>query len=238
MALTVTSIHQQTSGNGHGTGGFTTTGFTPGSGRRVIVVAMAQSQADDALEGSDLTISDSDSSITSWTSITNTTSSPGWAYGTRAWVSDQGASGSSMTVTIDAGAFGIENYRVEVFDVVDYGGIGGTVATTSTNFLTPVTINLNTAPASSSVVLAAANVALGTGTSTVDPGTGWTEVTGSDVTRSDWWNFEMESRTGSTSTNVDWQDLATGAGPIGAALLAFEITEGAASDTLLGQACL
>lgn len=237
MALTVTSILQQTSADGFGTGGFTSSGFTPGSGRRVLVICMAQSAADDAMEGSDLTISDSDSSITSWTSIVNSTSSPGWGYGSRAWVSDQGASGSSMTVTVDSGAFNIENYRLEVFDIVDFGGIGGTVAATSTNFISPVTINLSSAPASSSLCIGAANVSLGGGASTVTPGTGWTELPGSDVSRAAWYNFEIETRTGSTSTAVEWQDLASDPSPIGAVLIAFEIQEGAASDTLLAQAC-
>lgn len=222
-SFTVTSIHQQTSSDSFGTGAFTTTSFTPNSSRRLIVIAHAQSQSNDALDGSSLTISDNDSGITSWTAIVNTTTHSGWGYGSRAWVSDQNASGSSMTVSIDAGTFAIENYRVEVFAVENFSSIGATASGSSTTFISPQSITLSAAPASASVCLAAANVALGGGTSTIDPGTGWTEVTGSDVTRTDWWNFQAQTRTGSTSTTVEWQDLATGASPIGAALLAFEI---------------
>lgn len=222
---TLTVVHQSTSGNAFGTGAYTTASFTPGSGRRLLVVCQAQSQADDAFEGTALTISDSDSSITSWTSITATASSPAWGYGSRAWVSDQGASGSSMTVSLDAGSTAIENYRVTVWDIQDYGGTGAIIQTTSSNFLTPVSITLSGAPASSSVVVACANVGLGGGTSTVTPASGWTEV--EDTTRDSWYNFQIQTRTGSTSTSVDWDDLATGASPIGAALMAFEITHAA-----------
>lgn len=222
-SFAVASVHQQTSSDAFGAGAFTTSSFTPGSGRRVIVIAMAQSQANDALNGSDLTISDNDSGITSWTAIANTTAHSGWGYGSRAWVSDQGASGSAMTVSIDAGAFAMENYRVEVFDVVSFSSIGATAVGGSTTFTSAQSITLSGAPASASVCIAAANVALGGGTSTIDPGTGWTELAGSDVTRTDWWNFQVQTRTGSTSTTVEWADLATGSAPIGAALLAFEV---------------
>ena len=224
-SLSLTLLQQTTSSDGFGTGAYTPASFTPTAGRRLIVVIDAQSVSADALAGGDITITDSDSSITSWTAIIASTTHPGsWGYGTRAFVSDQGASGASMTVSADCGAFSVENYRVTVWEVENYGGIGGT-AVGSDSGGGAASITLSQAPLTSSIVIGAINVTLSGGTSSATEGADFTEVTSSDVTRTDWWNFQKQARTGSTSTTVGWQDTTTGGTALGCTLIAFEILQ-------------
>ena len=231
MTLTATPINRYTSGANHGTGAYTTPSFTPTAGRKIMVIAFAQSASDDTFEGTSLTIADSDSGITSWASAAASTASPGWGYGTRAWLSEQAASGSAMTVTVDAGSFSAYRYRVDVYECQDAAGIGATMVATDPDGNSAETFNLSASPSASSIVFAAANVALGTGTSTVNEGAGWTEESGADTTEDAWFTFQVMRRTGSTSQAIDWADLATGAGPIGATLIAFELTQSAGGGT-------
>ena len=84
MALSVTSIVPLTkSGDAHGTGAFTTAAFTPGAGVKLLVRLFAMSNSNDALAGSDLTITDNTSGgPLTWTMKKESTSadSPGYGY--------------------------------------------------------------------------------------------------------------------------------------------------------------
>jgi hypothetical protein len=227
MALSRVNRHAETSGNAFGTGTFTTTSFTPANNTLLVCRISAHSQANDAFVGSDLTISGGG---LTWTSRVVSTTDPGWAYGDRVW-SAPVTTGASMTIAADAGAFAIENYRVEVYEYSGHDSvspIGTSAVGSDADGDGAGNITLGASPASTSEVLAFANAARGGGAGgTIDVGAGWTEIY--DTSRADWWDFQAQSRTSSTSTSVDWADLAVGAGaPLGATLIALEIKQAAA----------
>jgi hypothetical protein len=178
------------------------------------------------MEGTSLTITDSLG--LSWTNITATTSSPNWSYGASAWRTAIGT-GQSMTVSIDCGATNIHSYRVVVDDWTDYDTatpIGATALGTDADGQGAASINLSASPASSSYVIGCACVAAAAGNITVTAGATFTET--SDVNSAGWCGYQVEERTGSTSTTVDWNDLdATGTGT-GAALMGYEVRHTAA----------
>lgn len=223
-ALSLTLLQQVTSGNTHGTGSYSPASVTPTAGRRVIVVIDAQSSNNDAQAGGDITLSSSGGGITSWTPIVATTTHPNWGYGSRAFVADQAATATSLTLTVDCGAFAIENYRVTTWEAENYGGIGGT-AIGSDSDGGPASITLSQAPLSTSIVIATLNAAMNSGNNTVTEGTDFTELASSDVNRTDWWGFQKQTRTGSTSTTVGWQNVAATGAQLGCSLMAFEVLQ-------------
>lgn len=225
MALTRVNLTQLTTATGFGTGAATTGSFTPANSSLLVVVASAMQRDDTGMEGTDLTITDS-AGLT-WTSRAATTGSPAWSYGARLWTAPV-TTGASMTVSVDCGAFFIEIYRIEVYEYTDYDTttpVGGTIVGTDADGDGAANIVLSSAPASTSEVIARATMVLNSGTTTVAPGTGWTELF--DISNATGFiTSQTQVRSGSTSTSVDWNDLNDGAGsPAGAVLLAVEIRQ-------------
>lgn len=228
MALARTNRHQQTSGAAHGTGAFTTSNFTPSNSTLLVVRVSAQSAANDALQGSDLTISGGG---LTWTSRAVSTTHPGgWGYGCRVFTAPV-TTGASMNVQVDAGAFDVYGYRVEVYEYAghDTGSpVGATAVGSDADGDGAASITLSGAPATTSEVLAFADVIMSTsGTPpVVTVGAGWTELF--DVGINDYAEFQSQARTGSTSTTVGWDDVAgTGGLTSGATLVALEIKQAA-----------
>lgn len=237
MAITRTQVHAQTSGDGHGTGVFTTTSFTPGSGVPLEIIVFAFSNSNDTLAGSDVTVTDSMGPLTySVNKQTTDTESDGWGYAIKSVRTSNTTGGGSMTVSVDAGAFNITNYRVEVYTLSghDTGSpIGASGLSTDVDGDGAGSITLDATPASSSIVVGLAITAHDSTVGTIDPGADFTEVT--DVARSGWWNFHHQTRTGSTSTTVAWADLNNGGlTPLGSAMMAYEIKAASASYTPRG----
>jgi hypothetical protein len=180
--------------------------------------------ADDGQRGTDLTITDS-AGLT-WTSRAATTGSPAWSYGIRVWTAPV-TTGVSMTVTVDCGAFTVYAYRIEAYDFTDYDTatpIGGTIVGTDPDGDGALALTLSAAPASSSIVMAHLATILNDADGTATEGSGWTELF--DVSGGSFMVRETETRTGSTSDQVDWVDvLATGTafGTGGATACAVEI---------------
>ncbi|MCE5292906.1 MAG: hypothetical protein LLG14_27235 [Nocardiaceae bacterium] len=230
MALTRTQRIASTSAATFGTGAYTTASFTPSNNSVLVVVCAAIQTADGGMEGTDLTITDS-AGLT-WTAQVATTGSPAWSYGCRIWTAPV-TTGVSMTVSVDCGAFSMEFYRVEVFDYTSDTGsaaVGGTATGTDADGDGAASITLSSTPATSSHVLAACMTGLGGASGTITSGSGFTEVNESVMTS--WAVVETETRTGSTSTTVDWVDvLATGTGFGGSVLAAVEITEVSSAST-------
>jgi len=218
-------------GAGHGTGGFTTGSFTPSNNSLLTVVCFAITQTDGAFTASDLTITDSIDGL-NWTSRAATGAAPAWSQGIRVWTKPI-TTGASMTVTVDAGAFDIHGYRVEVYDYTGYDTgtpIGATATGTDADGDGAASITLSATPRSDSEIMACACIGIATnGTHATTPGTSWTELF--DVELSDGWvASETQIRTSYTGTSVDWVDLETGTAiPDSATLLAIEVRDAAAS---------
>lgn len=125
------------------------------------------------------------------------------------------ASGGSRTLTIADGAVTHYGLFYAVYEVTGHNIAApiGVTATQADNLTDGAkTMALLGAPAASSVVIAGVYIDTSAGLNQVDPGAGWTED--AEVDSSGGTNFgvlEVESRTGSTSTSVDWADIRAAA---------------------------
>lgn len=228
--MTLSIISEQQSGNGHGSSSWTAAAVATTSGRRLRVIAWCVgSTGVTSIEGTSLVISNTGGGVTTWTSIEATTTSPSWDYGIRAWVADQNADGTSITINISNGGLAAEMYRIVVISDDDYTAGGATAINTDADGDGALALTLSAAPASSSVVIGVLCGLLNTGgTGGASPGSGWS-VYATTITRSDWWTLHSISRTGSTSTSVDWSDICTGPPGFAANALAFEVRQSSGS---------
>jgi hypothetical protein len=238
MALARTARLAQTSGLNHGAGAFVTDAFTPSNNSLAIAIVCFVANGDTGSEGNILTISDS--ATLTWTSIAVTTASPNWTYGIRAWRAPV-TTGTSMTLTLDAGAEDVYAYRATVLDYTGYdtgSPSGGTIVGSDADGDGAASITLSSTPASDSEVIAFVMKVISAGVGAVTPGSDFTELSGSDTGISGWAAFQGQTRTGSTSTTVGWDDLDVGGSPLGATMLAFEIKAAAGGDVLMSQICM
>jgi hypothetical protein len=244
MALTATQRISSTSAGAFGTGAYTSGSFTPSNNSRLVVDCFAIQEADGGMEGTDLVVSDSLGGT--WTAITATNNSPAWSYGIRSWSRDI-VTGAAMTVSVDTDAsnFDMEFYRLEIYDyTTDLGGgatvtVGGTAIGSDADGNGAASVTLSATPASSSIVVGLCMTGLGGASGTITSGAGFTQRV--EAVMASWAVCESETRTGSTSTTVDWVDvLATGTGFGGSTLMAYEIAEtaGAGGATLAGRVSL
>lgn len=222
MALTYTNrINSAVTGK-YGLAAYTTSAFTPSNASLLCVVAAGMDSPGTTpnLQGTDLTIADSLTST--WTSRAATTTPPSWGYGVRAWTTPI-TTGASMTVSIDCGAYDIQGYAVWVFDVTGYDTgtpVTGAIIGSDADGNGVGTLTLAAAPTADDITIAATMVQT-SGTGAITHGTGWTEAY--ETGETDWWRFQVQSRTGSTSTGVQWDDLSTSGTPYDAVMLAFII---------------
>jgi len=215
-----------TSGSSFGTGPYTSSSYTPAAGSLQVAVVMAIETANSGLRGTSITLSDTGNGLT-WTPIARTTASPAWSYGVAIFAATVGGSPAAMTVSADAGAASVEHYRMEIFEYTSDVGSCITAASaigSDADGDGAASITLSAAPALASHVLGACFTGLGGGTGTVTPGAGFTEI--NDSTVAGWSIHQTQTRTGSTSTAVEWVDvLETGTAFGGSALAAIEIAE-------------
>lgn len=229
------------SADAFGTGALTIAAFTPGAGVRLEVKVWAMPGSNAAeIAGADITVTDSMGPLgQTLLHQTLTTDSPGWAYAMKAVLLDATTGGGSMTLTFDAGAFNIQNYWYQVDAITGEDAaspLGATAKGTDADGDGPASLTLSAAPAASSIVVAMAMSTHDNTAGSIDPGSGWTEE--GDNARNGWGGAHVMSRTGSTSTAVDFGDLNVGGTtPLGAAMMAFEIkAAGGTTQDLAGAA--
>jgi hypothetical protein len=224
MALVRTARDSGQSSTGIGTASFTTSpNFTPSNNSLLVVCASAVSST--AITATNLTIADSLGTLT-WTSRA-TFDQNNWGIddgAIRLWTAPVGT-GASMTVTIDMGADSVDLFNVWIVDYTGYDpvtpiGVTGSFSLTSTP-TGPKSLTLSGAPAATSEVIGYLVRDDSSGSPTSSPGATFTELV--DVDTSGHGGFEVEARSGSTSTTVDWNvDDGTGF-VLNAIALGFEI---------------
>lgn len=207
----------------HGTGGYTTSSIsTVPDGALVSVDVMAMTAdgvVTDIAGNLSLTCSVGGNTITAVQSANDATI---WAFGVKQWVMRHTT--GSFTLTADCGAANIHVYFVFVtYRTGASSTVGGKQTGTDADGDGAASITLDATPASSSDVHAAVCVSMASGNGAVTFGTGWTEL--SDVTLTSWIDGQVQARTGSTSTTVGWDDLATSGTPNKALMLAYEVVE-------------
>lgn len=233
---TRTNRLQATSATSFGTGAYTPASFTPSDSSLLYVVAFFIANTDDASEGTSLTISDSIDGSTGWTSRAATSTSPGWSYGLRVWTKAI-TTGTSMTVSIDCGTTDVYVYRVEVYDFTSYDTgtpVQGAVVGSDADGDGAHALTLGATPATDSILMAHVARSYGSGPSAIDGNASWTELFDTDI--NSWLGCQTQTRTGTTSTSVDWDDLLVGgSSPFGASSVALEVRHGAAAPTITDQ---
>lgn len=225
MALTRTNLVGTQSGTAIGTASFTTGSASTTAGQLLVVIAGAVTGTTNA--AANMTMADSlSNTYTSRTTLDD------------AWASDDGCiavwtapvtNAGSTTWTVDSGADSNDIYFVIVFmyDQADQTGLGAATAN-NTNIAGSgpdgvVTMTLGSAPASTSEVIGVWLCDfIGGGVGGVLQGSGYTEQY--DVKTTAHAGIEVETRTGSTSTTCDVQDIDVNGGSLLAAMaLAFEV---------------
>lgn len=226
MALDLIVRHTSKSANTIGAGTYTTSSFTPRNSSLLVVVA--QAMADGVVpgfNGSNITLANS-AGLT-MTAIGNTGTPPSWYYGLRAWYMPV-TTGASMTIDLDCGTTSIISYAVSVYDITGYDTgtpVTGLITGSDADGNGAHSITLAATPTADDIAISAVAVQLSAGTNTVTPNAAWTEDY--DTTESDWYGFQTQRRTGSTSTTVTWDDLSATGTPVDAVSLAFIVKNAA-----------
>lgn len=232
MALTRTQLIASTSAEGIDAL-YTSANFTPANNSIIVVIGSALMTGDTGLEGTTLTLANSQS--LTMTPIIATNDSPAWSYGAAAWVIAIGT-GVSMNVTLGPGT-GFHVARLEVYQYTGHDTvtpIGATARGSDADGNGAASITLSANPATTSEVVAFATKIVNSGVpGSVTVGTGWTEIN-EPTPITDFGGWQTQVRSGSTSTSVGWDDLDVGGNPEGATLLAFEVkaASGGSSTTV------
>ncbi len=221
-ALSRSTVLQATSSSSHGTGAYTTGAYTPSNNSLQLACVYASGENNDALAASDIKIS---TSGVTWTSQAATTTHTGYGYGVSAYTAPI-STGASMTIQVDAGAFNVHRWRVEVYEYTGYNTgspVGATAIGSDADGDVAAALTLSANPAADSDVMACLLVALTSGAGGVTPNAAWSEIF--ELSETAWQVMQSQARTGSTSTSVDWDDINSGGGGtgVGAAFLAVEI---------------
>lgn len=234
MALVRTNRINSASADSFGTGAYASASFTPSADSLVVVWGFGIEESADTIEGTSFTISDSITST--FTSQVATTTSPGWGYGVRCWTSLAGASPAARTVSIDCGATNVHAYRLFIDDFTGFDTgtpVAGSIVGSDADGNGTASLTLAATPAVDDFIYGAAAVGISSGTPSVTPGSGFTELL--DALSTGWANWHLQSVTGVTSTNVPWADLNAGVGTnLGAALAALIIKNAAAGGATWG----
>jgi hypothetical protein len=218
MALALTARAAGTSAEGHGTGSFTTTSFTPTADSLLVVAVYPDCAASGQNILGSLTINDSVG--LTWgsplVSVQDNSTSGTTSAAMAIWTAEVGSSPTSMTVTFDDGAIDVFCYSYSIVDLTGYD-TGTPVGATGSQFefvqaaADAWSWSLSGAPATTSIVFAAVGVSLNSGSAmAVTEGAGWSEI--HDVVSSvPNLNIQSQQRSSSTSTTVAWVDTDAGA---------------------------
>lgn len=221
-----------------GASGWTTAAFTPANNSLLVVAlhARGDSAAETGWNAENMQLSNSAS--LAQTSRVQTANGTAMAYGTRVWTMPV-VTGVSMTLTTSTAIGGHIYYSadLEVFTYTDYdvaSPIGGTGTGTDADGAGAASLTLGATPATTSEVLGFAINVANSGILAIQNGAGFTEIR--EMNWEDFWAAESEFRTSSTSTTVDWANLATGGSPSEARMSALEIKQasGGGSIVLMG----
>jgi hypothetical protein len=213
MALALTAKLQERAGTGstaYGTGSYTTASFTPANNSLLVVAVMVEEDNFQTPTIADnITISGGGLTWTSRVQAQGAVSGT-WAAGLRVFTAHVTV-GASMTVTVDCGGLSAWSYEVQIFEFTGHnpgspvGGTASFYSGTGGNSGAE-TLTLSSAPVSASYVLGFAYNDV-TSDSGVTTGTGWTQQYRS---YEQYYTAHSQSRTGSTSESVTWNDLTSG----------------------------
>lgn len=237
MPLVRTNRVNQASADNFGTGQFNSPSFTPSANSIIVAWGFGIEESADAIEGTSLTALDSIAS--SLTSQIATVTSPGWGYGIRCWTALAGSSPAARTMGLDCGATNVHAYRWFIDDITGFDSVtpvAGAVVGSDADGDGAAALTLVATPTADDIIYGAAACGISSGSPSVTPGAGFTELM--DALSTGWANWHLQMVTGVTSTNVPWADLNAGGGTnLGATLAALIIKNAAAADELWPQAC-
>jgi hypothetical protein len=214
MALARSDLLGVSAGEVNTADAYVTASFTPPDDSLLVVAVEMMENSGTTDPTGDMTVAGGGWTYTPQVSIGGPAS---WSMGVKIWTAPV-TTGASMTLTVDAGARIAFHYSVAVVAYTGYD-TGSPVGATGT-FLDESTpdgaqaITLSGAPFATSEVLAV--VGFDKETVGCTPGSGWTELY--DVHAGGSGGAQIQIRTGSTSTSVDWDDVHTGTGSIFKAL--------------------
>lgn len=221
-----TTLLDADSSRSYGTGSYTTGSSSAPTSGSILVALVSYCTNGGGNPGVNITISDSQSHTWSEPVAQQRRTGSGTDYIGQAFFTAANSSTSTFTVTVDTSAGNIYAWEVLVCELT--GASSATIGTTgsvSSSGNGAVSITLATNPVSSSYVLAGLTTyETNDNTLQITPGAGWTEraESGKSVP-----NSQIQYRTSSTSTSVDWSDNGTSVtGYLG---LAFEIKEASAT---------
>lgn len=200
------SLTYRASADGSGSGGITTPSFTPANGCLLVIVAQFVADNNALVDGTQLAITDS-LGLT-WTSRIASQATSKWGVGARIWTT-QIVVGVSMTVTVTSNPDVAFRLRIQPIDVEGHdvaAPVGATGQDINTILNGADSLTLSAAPASTSVVLGVLTNVANSGEMTADPGAGFTERWSQN--QDGWYLFQGQDKTGTTSTTVDWDDIA------------------------------
>lgn len=219
------------SADSFGTGAYASGAFTPNNSSLLVAIGLAIAETDSGMRGTSLTIADSLGTLT-WTARTQTTASPGWSYGLSIWTAPV-ATGALMTASLDCGATNIHAYRFFIDDITGYDTgtpVAGSIVGSDADGNGAAALTLAATPVAGDIIYGAAAMGISSGTPSVTPGSGFTELV--DALSAGWANWHIQTVTGVTSTTVDWADLNAGAGTnLGGALAALIIKNASAGGS-------
>lgn len=188
----------------------TTDSFTPANNCLLLAMLTAVSGGGAGDISGDLTIADTET--LSWTPRISNGRAVNYAAQSKTWTAPV-TTGASMTITFDCGAKTVYSYQWFIIEITGYKAddpVGGISSSSSATNDGALSTTLSEAPTTSNYVFAMVGLdGSGSGTIGVTQGSGFTEVAevGAGAAES---YAELQVRTGSTSTTVDWQDIRSG----------------------------
>lgn len=227
-ALSKTVHTLQVSGDAHGTTDYTTGAITTVDNSLAAIIVYAIHETNDGQQIA------TNLACTASTGLTMTErlvadaralGTPDWDWGFKVYTAPV-TTGASTTFTcnsiITATRQAIQKYRVQVISYTGYDTVTPVATLTTANraYTTTngsVSLTLPSSPASDSEVLGIGYALMNSGSGAMTHGADFTEAF--DVTLDAWDNAQLQYRTASTSTTVNWADTGAGAGTFNAAVL-------------------
>src|SRR4249919_751565 len=211
MALARTDQIGAVSGDGHGSGAFTTSSFTPPD-NSLLVVCGAAMETGTGSAGLDAALTMAGGGLT-FTPRVNAEVGAMFPIASVMWTAPI-TTGASMTLSLDAGTRNLQFAGITAVAYTGYDtGTPTGVTGTATDAVTPDgphSITLSGAPATGSEVVG--SITLDKESVGCTPGSTFSELYDLQVGATG--GLETEVRTGSASTTVDWVDTHTGTGSV------------------------
>lgn len=187
-----------------------TPSVTPNA-NRLLVAVFSGIELSGAVNLNNVTISGGSLTWTQRQAFQSSYATGSYAVYLKVWTAPVGGSPGSMAVTVNYPSIADQTGQMlALFEVDGYDGaspIGASISGTNLGS-GAVNLTLSSAPAASSIVLAYCANAPSSGSLTATPATGWTEHY--DAAQDGVSHFQTQSRGGSTSTAVQWDDVAVG----------------------------